>query len=313
MIAFGSSIGETEPYHRYCEPGIRFVAEPDSEVYAFAAAGPISRTYNLMLDAAGARDDLEALVLVHAHAEIVDPAFCQKVRQILSDPEIGVAGGVGASGVRSIAWWEGSIRSGSVVHRYLEHGGGEIPAFSWTRRDPAPGEVDAVDGFLLVLSPWAVRNVRFDEGLVLGSGFDVDYCLQVREAARKVVAADLAVVYHRSLEVIPKESLEVWVEAHMQWAEKWDGRIPGVERNAANWKERARRAEAEREAARAIAHSNSLRYDARVYELERAWDEMRTTRSWRLTEPLRRVNLRRKEAAERRRRRDDRESAATTR
>jgi hypothetical protein len=295
MIAFGSSIGETEPYHRYCEPGIRFAAEPDSEIYAFAAAGPISRTYNLILEAAGARDDLEALVLVHAHAEIVDPAFCTKVRKALADPEVGVAGGVGATGVRSIAWWEGSVTSGPVVHRYQEHAGGEIPAFSWTRREPAPGEVDAVDGFLLVLSPWAVRNVRFDEGLVLGTGFELDYCLQVRAAGRKVVAADLGVVHHRSLEVVPKEGLEVWVEAHMQWAEKWDGRIPGAEADEPDWRERARRAEAERDAARAIAHSSSLRYDARVYEHERAWEDMSATLSWRITEPLRRVNLWRRE------------------
>jgi Glycosyltransferase like family len=290
MIAFGTSIGETEPYHRYCEPGIRVAAEPDSEVYAFAATGPIARTYNLMLEAAAAREDLEGLVLVHSHAEIVDPDFCQKVRQVLSDPEMGVAGCVGATGVRSIAWWEGSVRSGPVRHHYSEQGGGEIPAFSWTRRDPAPGEVDAVDGFLLVLSPWAVRNVRFDEGLVLGTGFDLDFCLQVRAAGRKVVVADLGVVYHRSLEVVPSEGLEVWVEAHMHWARKWDGRIPGAEAEDANWKQRARRAEAEREAARAIAHTNSLSHDARVDELEHAWEELSGTLSWRITESLRRVN-----------------------
>jgi hypothetical protein len=300
MIAFGTSIGETEPYHRYCEPGIRFAAEPDSEIYAFAAAGPISRTYNLMLESAAAHDDLEALVLVHSHAEIVDPAFCEKVRQALSDPEVGVAGSVGATGVRSIAWWEGSVRSGPVAHRYLEHGGGEMPAFSWTEREPAPAEVDAVDGFLLVLSPWAVRNVRFDEGLHLGTGFDLDFCLQVRVAGRKVLAADLGVVYHRSLEVVPKEALELWVEAHIQWAEKWDGRIPGVGRDQVDWKERARRAEAEREAARAVAHSNSLRYDARVYEFERALERVEGTLSWRITEPLRRLNLWRKERRRRR-------------
>jgi hypothetical protein len=303
VIAFGSSIGETEPFHRYCEPGIRFVAEPDSKIYAFAAAGPISRTYNLMLGAAAARDDLEALVLVHSHAQLVEPAFCQKVRQVLSDSEVAVAGCVGATGVRSIAWWEGRVRSGPVVHRYLEHGGGEMPAFSWTTREPAPGEVDAVDGFLLVLSPWAVRNLRFDEGLFLGTGFESDFCMQARAAGRKVLAADFAVVYHRSLEVVPKEALELWVEAHMQWAEKWDGRTPGANGHQVDWKRRARRAEAEREAARALAHSNSLRYDARVFEFERSWEQLTGSLAWRITEPLRRLNLWRKEAAERRARR----------
>ena len=65
-----------------------------------------------------------------------------------------------------------------------------------------PAEVEVVDGFLLVLSPWAVRNVRFDETLGLGHGFDFDYCRQVRAAGRKVVAADLRAVYYRSLELI---------------------------------------------------------------------------------------------------------------
>ena len=303
MIAFGSSISETEPYHRYCEPGIRSAAEPDSEIFAFALAGSTSRTYNLMLDAAAAREELEALVLVHSYAEIVDPAFCRKVRQVLSDEEVAVAGCVGATGVRSIAWWEGSVISGPVVQRYTEHGGGETPAFAWTQSDPAPGEVDAVDGFLLVLSPWAVSNVRFDESLVLEPGFDLDYGFQVRARGRKVVAADLGVVYHRSLEVVPEEGLGLWVEAHMQWAEKWDGRMPGIDAAEVDWKERARRAEAEREAARAIAYSNSLRLDARVFELESAWDELSATLSWRITEPLRRVNLWRKEGIERRRER----------
>ena len=90
------------------------------------------------------------------------------------------------------------------------------------------GEVDTVDGFLLVLSPWAVRNVRFDESLVLGHGFDLDYCLQVRAAGRKVVTADLRVVHHHSLELV--SDLDLWVEAHMRVAEKWDGRMPGVGR-----------------------------------------------------------------------------------
>jgi hypothetical protein len=288
MIAFGASIGETAPYHRYCEPGVHFAAEPDSHIYAFAASGPISRTYNLMLDAAAACEDLEALVLVHPHAEIVDPAFCPKVREVLSDREVGVAGCAGGTGVRSIAWWEGSVTSGPVRHRYLEYGGGEMPAFAWAERFPAPGEVDTVDGFLLVLSPWAVRNVRFDETLGVGHGFEFDYCRQVRAAGRKVVAADLRAVHYRSLELISE--LDPWVDAHMRVAEKWDRSIPDDDPNSAAWKERARRAEAEREAARAIAYGYSLGTDARVLALERVLEEVTETLSWRITEPLRRVN-----------------------
>jgi len=46
-----------------------------------------------------------------------------------------------------------------------------------------------VDGSLMVLSPWTVRSVRFDEGLRVGYGFDTDYCRQVRGAGRRTLPA----------------------------------------------------------------------------------------------------------------------------
>ena len=66
------------------------------------------------------------------------------------------------------------------------------------------------------------------------------------------------------------------------------------------WKRRARRAEARREAARAIAMSESLKLDARVLELEREFECKTASASWRLTAPLRALNRIRREAAERR-------------
>jgi hypothetical protein len=174
-----------------------------------------------------------------------------------------------------------------------------VPAFSWTRVGAAPAEVDALDGFLLVLSPWVVRNLRFDESLNWGHGYDVDFSLQVAAAGRKVMTADIRLARHHSLEVV--SDLDAWVEAHIQLAQKWDGRLSGGEEE--DWKHRARRAEAEREAARAIAYSNALGSDARVLELERALAEATGSLSWRVTRPLREFNLWRRRVAERRRRR----------
>src|SRR4051812_32336252 len=167
MIAFASSITKPEVYRRSAEPGIRRAAEPGSEVFDLPAVGSIFASYNALLDRAQACADLEALVLVHQDAEIVDADFCAKVRAALQDPDVAIVGCVGAIGVRSIAWWEGSVTLASFIHRYEEHGGGDLPAFSWSWSAAPPyarlGEVDTVDGFLLVLSPWAVRNLRFDE------------------------------------------------------------------------------------------------------------------------------------------------------
>jgi hypothetical protein len=293
MIAFGASIGEPEPYRRYAEPGIRRTVEEDSKVLAFAAVGPLARTYNLLLDAAASLPDLEALVLVHAHTEIADPDFCRKLRRAFADPDVAVVGCAGAAGVDSIAWWEGEVSCGPVVHRYEEQGGGELAAFAWANPRPAPREVDAVDGLLLALSPWAVRNVRFDESLRLEFGHDVDYCRSVRLAGRKVVTADLRVVQHRALKLA--REIDLWVEAHIQLADRWDDGSAGE----AEWKRRARRAEAEREAARAIAYSRGLALDARVAELERALEEAITTPAWRVTAPLRRLNRLRGDALRR--------------
>jgi hypothetical protein len=298
VIAFGSSISGAEAYRRYAQPGVLLAAEPDSVNYAYAAVEPVGRTYNLILDAAAQREDLEALVLVHPHTEIVDPGLCAKVRAALAPADVGMVGWAGATGVRGIAWWEGHVTCAPAIHRYEEHGGGDVPSLSWTERGAPPAEVECLDGQLLVLSPWVVRNLRFDEGLVLGHGFDLDFSLEVRAAGRRLMVADLRVAHHRSLELI--SDLEVWAQAHIRIAEKWNGTLDDADADEAAWKRRARRAEARREAARAYAVSNILILDARVLELERALAEKTESASWRVTSPLRTLNRLRRDAAERR-------------
>jgi hypothetical protein len=283
MISFGCPILDTKSYRRYAEPGIRLAAEPDSAVLAYAAVGPLARTYNLILDAAAKLDGLEALVLVHAHTEIADPGFSARVRETLRDPDVAVAGCAGGSGGRSIAWWQGTASCAPVVHRYEELGGGELPAFAWAKPGGVPAEVESVDGMLLVLSPWAVRHLRFDEALRRNFGHDADLCRQARQAGRRVVTADLRVIHHHALELV--DEMELWVDAHVSFASKWD---PGATED--EWKRRARRAEAEREAARAITYSDALINDARIAELERRLAAATGTLAWRATEPLRRAN-----------------------
>ncbi len=139
-------------------------------------------------------------------------------------------GCVGAIGVRSIAWWEGSVTLASFVNRYDEHGGGDLPAFSWAWEEAPAVRAhrrgrDTWTASCSSLSPWTVRNVRFDESLSRFHGYDLDFCLQVREAGRKVVTADVRAIHHRPLEMVP--DLDDWVEAHMAVNEKWDGRMPG--------------------------------------------------------------------------------------
>ena len=232
MIAFGTFVAEDEAYRRYTEPGIARAAEPDSAILAYASVTSLPRSLNIILDAAARHDDLEALVLLHPHTEITDPALCARVRELLADPDVAVAGAAGGRGGSGIAWWEGAVSAAPGTLHYDGYGGGgEFPAFGWAGPSAPLGEVDVVDGSMMVLSPWAVRTVRFDEGLRVGYGFDTDFCRQVRAAGRKVVTADLRAVFHHALELV--EDLDLWIEGHQQVAEKWEagprrGRVEGA-------------------------------------------------------------------------------------
>ena len=286
MIAFATAMIDPEAYRRYARPGIELAAEPTSEVIALAAVQSVCRSLNLLLDRAARLADLEALVIVDQDAEIADPELCTKVRAALSDPDVALVGCTGATEAAGLAWWDGSVNSARVVHRYREHGGGELDAHAWARTGTPPAEVETLAGFLLALSPWAVRELRFDEALHLGVGFDLDLCRQAREHGRTVVTADIPVVLHRPLELV--EDHDLWIEGHIAVAEKWD-RDAGED-----WRARARRAEAERDAARTRAYSATVLLDAQVLPLERELEAMTSTLSWRLTAPLRRLNARRR-------------------
>ncbi len=290
MIVFATAVTKPEVFRACAEPGIRAAAEPDSLVLPRTAEGSIFRNYNAIMDEAAGIEGLEALVLLHQDSEIEDPGFCVKLRAALTDPAVGVVGCVGSIGARTIAWWEGSVTWASFIHRYTELGGGDFPSLTWNEADKPPyarlGEVDTVDGFVLGLSPWVVANIRFDESLgQLLHGYDFDFCLQVREAGRKVVTADFKVIHNHSLELA--SDLAHWSEAHMAVAEKWDGRMPGVGTGASSWKQRARRGEAEAAVTRAVAFSTQMKIDARAAQHRRELAVMTESLAWRLTAPLR--------------------------
>ena len=292
MFVFATAVTDPDVFERAAGAGVRRLQadDPDVELIVFASVGSLFRNYNLILDQVKDRDDVEALVLIHQDAEIHDPQFIPKVKLALSDPDVAVVGCAGAVDVRSIAWWEGSITWASFTHRYEELGGGEIPAFSWMTEALPPyakvGEVDSVDGFVMALSPWAMRELRFDESLGKIHGYDFDFCMQVREAGKKVVTADLQVVHHHSLTLI--EDVESWITAYMTVAEKWDGKLPHNGTRDNDWEFRARRAEGEASGARLMGGVQELLRVAHWKEIER----MRNSLSWRVTAPLRSLGTR---------------------
>jgi Glycosyltransferase like family len=295
-------VTDPDVYERRARPGMELAREPDSVLLVQGTTGgtvaSIFRNYNLLLDSALELDDLEALMIVHQDAEIVDPDACAKIREALADEDVGLVGCAGAIGVRSIAWWEGSVTWSAFTHRYEEYDGGEVPSLTWNG-DETPsyaqlGEVDSVDGFVLVFSPRALRELRFDESLGRFHGYDYDICMQARVAGMKIVTADIRTIHHHSLELI--SDVEAWIDAHMRLAEKWGARFGDDGAGSDDWVQRARRAEAEAAAERLmhgrerlVAEAIQARDAARIADLRDHLAGVERTVSWRITAPIRAI------------------------
>ena len=259
MIAFGVSVTEPEVYERCAEPGLRLVAEPDSEILAHGSSGSVFRSYNMLMDRAKKLEDLEALVLIHQDAEIIDPDFLKKIREALS-----------RSGRRDRRLRRrdrraqhrlvGRLGDLGVIHPPLRGAGrrrGPRARLDARRRRPptrrparSRPSTASSSGSRRGRSASCASTSRFGQAI---HGYDFDLCLQAREKGKKVVTADLKVVHHHDLKLI--RDVGNWIEAHIKVAEKWDGRMPlvGKEGDPEDWKARARRAEAQASAERMIA------------------------------------------------------------
>jgi hypothetical protein len=213
MIAFGIAIGNEEKYERWALRGIGLVAEEDSVVLVRRNHSSIQEPYNSILDEAATLPGLEAVVLIHDDTEISDPRLLTKIRNGFADPSTAVMGPIGGTETSSIAWWEGKtfgrVAAPNVTLEQMVYA---QVGYGWH-------EVDAVDGLMMVLSPWAAREVRFDERLARHfHGYDVDYCFQVRSRGHRCVVAPLHAIHYGTWK---PERGDQWVQAHIAWQRKW--------------------------------------------------------------------------------------------
>ncbi len=189
MIVFAACVADAEKFRTIAAPGLRTATEPDSVVVEATTTTSIFEAYNEVLEAVADREDLEALVLLHEDTEILDPGFCAKVREVLADGTVGVIGVIGGRGGDGLAWWNAPVKAGRVTETrgVIDFG------------TPGVVDVDAVDGLLLVLSPWAVRELRFDTETFTGfDAYDADICAQARAAGKRVVVAELEVAHRHT-------------------------------------------------------------------------------------------------------------------
>lgn len=187
MFVFASCVGSEATYARHALPGLRVAAEADSVlIQATATDGSIRRAYDEILEAVAGMSGVEALVLLHEDVELLDPLFCATVRaRLAATPAAAVIGAIGASDVRSLAWWE-YAGAGRVVETRGTVDFGDRAS-----------SVDCVDGLLMVLSPWAIASLRYGDDPVGGfHGYDAELCFSARAAGREVWVERLPLIHH---------------------------------------------------------------------------------------------------------------------
>ncbi len=228
MIAFGCAVHSEDKYRRYALPGIERVRDPRAPLLEVHGRTCLFQAYNELLDRAQSDARIEALALIHEDTEIRDDRFEERVRWALTDPTVAVVGTIGSVGVQGIDWWVHDYGVGSSILEPIDAGElYETPLIGGAEMSGSgsSGEVDMVDGYLLVLSRWAIHELRFDEHEV-GPGFhgyDADICFQARELGRKVFAVEMAVAHHRN-SVSPTPYRDDWMRAQIAFRRKWEER-----------------------------------------------------------------------------------------
>lgn len=208
MISFGCCVGEWDKLNTFVRPHVG-----DRPLYCVFGATSIATAYNKILDFYRDRT-FDALVLQHDDLELIDPEGDQKFLDALADPEVALVGVAGARTVDSLAWWEGD----TVGHQYINTG---LIDFG-----PRTGDVTALEGSVIVLSPWAVRHLRFDTTYAGFHGYDCDVAMSARARGRRVRVVDVDTHHHVTLGFKSCESAEAWNAADQVFRAKWCDATP---------------------------------------------------------------------------------------
>jgi hypothetical protein len=207
MIVFGTAVTDRTVFEEIALPGIERAAEPGSPILTRAGL-PIRIAYNQLMDEAAAQPGLEALVLLHQDLELTDGSLPGRVRRLLGDRCVGLAGALGVRNV-TLHLWEGDRQFfGTVAAPGIER-----------RFSTGSQEVEGVDGALMMLAPWVVRGVRFGRATAdQFHGYDAELALRVRAYGGRVICDDIPYFHHRP----PKDDFDAQRRSRVALARAWD-------------------------------------------------------------------------------------------
>jgi hypothetical protein len=88
---------------------------------------------------------------------------------------------------------------------------------------PRAGDVAFIEGSVMVFSPWAVENLRFDPRYPGFLGYD-DVCLTAREWGKRVTVVDVDTHHHSTVGFKSEAIRQSWDVAERIFQAKWWGR-----------------------------------------------------------------------------------------
>ena len=222
MFAFITPTRRRDVYDRIALPSIRSVAEPDSIVLCRVGDGWMQTRANAMLQELRAVEGLEGAIFLHDDMQLTALALLDILRAEFADPDVAIIGVIGSRGATRLPWWDVEETFGTI----------EVPVLGgdgfWRGRHPTGRhEVHNIDGCLVVLSPWAVRNLLFDEAFGPHyHGWDADLCAQARAVGRKVIVTDLGGAHLAQGVFRGSSDKESYVRAELLFQRKWGAARP---------------------------------------------------------------------------------------
>lgn len=199
-LAFGCCVGSWDRFTKWVAPSAF------GPVVAMSGQDSICTAYNSIINAVDGQD-IDALVLMHDDLELTDPDAEAKIRKAIEDPSVAIVGIGGGRGVCSIAWWDRS----PLGHQMTDSG---IVDFG-----QRTGDVDYIDGSFMILTRWAMQNLRFDEQYQF-HGYE-DICLSATAKGKRVVVAGIDTHHHTGLGFRSPEVHEKWLAADALFKRKW--------------------------------------------------------------------------------------------
>jgi hypothetical protein len=203
VIGYGSCVGSWEKLRRNVAPWT--AGRP---LLALSGQPSIGVAYNTILDAYKGKG-MDAVGLLHDDLEITDPCAEAKFLAALTDPDVALVGVCGGKGDQTLHWWE----SERVGHQMTDSGLLDFGARA--------GDVAFIEGSVMVFSPWAVDNLRFDERYPgFSAGYD-DICLHALQAGKRVTVVDVDTHHHSTVGWKSPQAEAAFAAAEAQFREKW--------------------------------------------------------------------------------------------